>query len=57
MTDGPGARKRIGFLSFGHWQPIAGSQVRTVLVRFRCTEPFPVAGGWQVGPDTPTSAR
>src|ERR1700712_1991228 len=21
--------KRIGFLSFGHWQPIAGSQVRT----------------------------
>src|SRR6478735_9001542 len=25
MSDG----KRIGFLSFGHWQPIAGSQVRT----------------------------
>ena len=24
-----GARKRIGFLSFGHWQPIPGSQVRT----------------------------
>jgi len=24
-----GVRKRIGFLSFGHWQPIAGSQVRT----------------------------
>jgi len=22
-------RKRIGFLSFGHWQPIPGSQVRT----------------------------
>jgi alkanesulfonate monooxygenase SsuD/methylene tetrahydromethanopterin reductase-like flavin-dependent oxidoreductase (luciferase family) len=21
--------KRIGFLSFGHWQPIPGSQVRT----------------------------
>jgi hypothetical protein len=21
------------------------------------SEPFPVAGGWQVGPDTPTSAR
>src|SRR4051812_49656958 len=21
--------KKIGFLSFGHWQPIAGSQVRT----------------------------
>ena len=21
--------KRIGFLSFGHWQPIAGSLVRT----------------------------
>ena len=37
MTDGTGARKRIGFLSFGHWPPIAGSQVRTVLVRFRCT--------------------
>jgi alkanesulfonate monooxygenase SsuD/methylene tetrahydromethanopterin reductase-like flavin-dependent oxidoreductase (luciferase family) len=25
MSDG----KRIGFLSFGHWQPIPGSQVRT----------------------------
>src|SRR5215218_9577120 len=25
MSDG----KRIGFLSFGHWQPIQGSQVRT----------------------------
>ena len=25
----PGTGKRIGFLSFGHWQPIAGSQVRT----------------------------
>ena len=24
-----GPRKKIGFLSFGHWQPIAGSQVRT----------------------------
>jgi alkanesulfonate monooxygenase SsuD/methylene tetrahydromethanopterin reductase-like flavin-dependent oxidoreductase (luciferase family) len=24
-----GVTKRIGFLSFGHWQPIAGSQVRT----------------------------
>src|SRR3954451_24216848 len=22
-------QKRIGFLSFGHWQPIPGSQVRT----------------------------
>jgi alkanesulfonate monooxygenase SsuD/methylene tetrahydromethanopterin reductase-like flavin-dependent oxidoreductase (luciferase family) len=26
---GSGVRKRIGFLSFGHWQPIPGSQVRT----------------------------
>src|SRR3954451_9824497 len=25
----PGVEKRIGFLSFGHWQPIPGSQVRT----------------------------
>ena len=25
--------------------------------RVRLNEPFPVAGGWQVGPDTPTSAR
>ncbi|PRY51322.1 alkanesulfonate monooxygenase SsuD/methylene tetrahydromethanopterin reductase-like flavin-dependent oxidoreductase (luciferase family) [Geodermatophilus tzadiensis] len=25
----PGTDKRIGFLSFGHWQPIAGSQVRS----------------------------
>ena len=24
-----GVEKRIGFLSFGHWQPIPGSQVRT----------------------------
>ena len=24
-----GVQKRIGFLSFGHWQPIPGSQVRT----------------------------
>ena len=23
------SEKRIGFLSFGHWQPIPGSQVRT----------------------------
>src|SRR6188472_915213 len=23
------SQKRIGFLSFGHWQPIPGSQVRT----------------------------
>jgi alkanesulfonate monooxygenase SsuD/methylene tetrahydromethanopterin reductase-like flavin-dependent oxidoreductase (luciferase family) len=30
MSDtGTNARKRIGFLSFGHWQPIPGSQVRT----------------------------
>ena len=30
MSDsGAHVRKRIGFLSFGHWQPIAGSQVRT----------------------------
>src|SRR5919205_632624 len=35
-TTGPGGAllamsvgKRIGFLSFGHWQPIPGSQVRT----------------------------
>ena len=26
---GAHVRKRIGFLSFGHWQPLAGSQVRT----------------------------
>jgi alkanesulfonate monooxygenase SsuD/methylene tetrahydromethanopterin reductase-like flavin-dependent oxidoreductase (luciferase family) len=25
----PGARKRIGFLSFGHWQPVPGSRTRT----------------------------
>jgi alkanesulfonate monooxygenase SsuD/methylene tetrahydromethanopterin reductase-like flavin-dependent oxidoreductase (luciferase family) len=29
QTGMSGVRKRIGFLSFGHWQPIAGSQVRT----------------------------
>jgi alkanesulfonate monooxygenase SsuD/methylene tetrahydromethanopterin reductase-like flavin-dependent oxidoreductase (luciferase family) len=30
MSDtGTNVRKRIGFLSFGHWQPIPGSQVRT----------------------------
>jgi alkanesulfonate monooxygenase SsuD/methylene tetrahydromethanopterin reductase-like flavin-dependent oxidoreductase (luciferase family) len=28
MVDG-GPRKKIGFLSFGHWQPVPGSQVRT----------------------------
>ena len=32
-TSGPGraapGMKRIGFLSFGHWQPVPGSQVRT----------------------------
>ena len=27
MTSG--TEKRIGFLSFGHWQPLPGSQVRT----------------------------
>ncbi|HEX2073370.1 MAG TPA: LLM class flavin-dependent oxidoreductase [Geodermatophilus sp.] len=29
MSDGTAERKRIGFLSFGHWQPLPGSQVRT----------------------------
>ncbi|GAA4287620.1 LLM class flavin-dependent oxidoreductase [Georgenia daeguensis] len=28
-TDGGTHRKRIGFLSFGHWQPVPGSQTRT----------------------------
>jgi len=29
MTGSGDTGKRIGFLSFGHWQPIPGSQVRT----------------------------
>ncbi|PFG41083.1 alkanesulfonate monooxygenase SsuD/methylene tetrahydromethanopterin reductase-like flavin-dependent oxidoreductase (luciferase family) [Georgenia soli] len=28
-VDGETHRKRIGFLSFGHWQPVPGSQTRT----------------------------
>src|SRR3954452_9387954 len=28
-SGGVTTTKRIGFLSFGHWQPIPGSQVRT----------------------------
>ena len=29
MRAAAGVDKKIGFLSFGHWQPIPGSQVRT----------------------------
>jgi alkanesulfonate monooxygenase SsuD/methylene tetrahydromethanopterin reductase-like flavin-dependent oxidoreductase (luciferase family) len=29
MSEAEGMKKRIGFLSFGHWQPIPGSQTRT----------------------------
>src|ERR1700744_1143870 len=45
-----GSVKRIGFLSFGHWQPVPGSQTQTAQDALRQTIELAVAAE-EIGPD------